>query len=108
MWQSDVCFDFDFAAKGGETVGGESFHLVFAGEDVPGRQPAAALYEPRRDVFGIGHAAGEQYCVDFAVEHCALGRDSFGYVVNHGIEDELGVFVAALDALDDFAHVVGA
>ena len=103
-----VNFDVTFTLKHGKGVESEGLHLVFAREGIDGCEEANATTQFVDDILRMGHAAREQNGINLATEHSGLGSNILGNVVEHCIDDELGVLVTVLDALLYLAHVVGA
>ena len=71
-----------------------------------GCEEADAVAQSVDDVLRTSQSAREQDGIDFSAEHGTFGHDVLRRVVDHGIDDEFGVFVTVHDALFDFAHVV--
>ena len=103
-----VDFGLALATKDIESVEGQGFHLVLAREAVDGGEEAYALTQTADDVVRVSQSASQQYGINLSAEDGSLGSDVLGYMVDHGIEDELGLLVAVLNALQHFLHVVGA
>ena len=56
----------------------------------------------------MGHTAGYENCVHLAAEHGSLGGYTFGCLINHRLDEQLGFFVAGFNAAYYFLHVSGA
>ena len=94
------------ALQHGERIECQRLHLVFAREGIDRCEETNTTTQFADDIFRMGHAACEQNGVNLSTEYSGFCSDVLGNVVEHGVDDELGVFVAVLDALLNLAHVV--
>ena len=91
----------------GQGIHGQGRHLIFSRVAVCGSQEGNALAYSCGDIFRARHSSCQQYGIDVAAEHGALGSDVFSHMVNHRIDNKLGVLVSVGNTLLYLLHVVG-
>lgn len=103
-----VHFGLALAAKHGKGVEGEGFHLVLAREAADRCKEANALTKTTDDVVGVSQSTSKQNGINLSAENSSLSSDILSHMVNHRVENKLGLLVAIfLYARKNFLDIIG-